>query len=286
MMWTWLFMITNEIRWEIQKRLDQIEKDQNVRILYACESGSRAWGFPSPNSDYDVRFIYINSRDYYLSPFKSKKRDVIDTVEYPIVDNIDIGGWEITKALDLIYKSNAVVAEWMCSPICYKTDPKAFNGLVKIIGECQKPVALWYHYYSLALSGLNDLFTNISISIKHMEPKRNVLLKKYFYTLRAVFAMMYIDQYKTRPPMNFTDLLAFTKSGNIYIELDKLLTLKRTTDELGTGPYITNVSSFIKEKMIEFSERRKQIEEDLKVSTLQYHEIEDPFNNFFQSLLF
>ena len=98
----------------IHSRLIEIEAKNAIKIVYACESGSRAWGFPSANSDYDVRFIYIRPVDWYLSIYE--KRDVI---EYPIDEQLDISGWDLKKALQLLRKTNPPLLEWLGSPIVY-----------------------------------------------------------------------------------------------------------------------------------------------------------------------
>jgi uncharacterized protein len=103
---------------DINQQLTTIEQTQNVRILYACESGSRAWGFASPDSDYDVRFIYLQPRANYLSIYD--RRDVIDL---PVNAVLDINGWDIRKTLQLFYKSNGALYEWLQSPIVYKEEP-------------------------------------------------------------------------------------------------------------------------------------------------------------------
>ena len=102
---------------EILKRIAEVEATENVTIFYACESGSRAWGFPSADSDYDVRFIYLRKPDWYLSIDVEDKRDVI---ERPINDELDISGWDLRKALKLLWKSNPPLLEWLVSPIVYK----------------------------------------------------------------------------------------------------------------------------------------------------------------------
>jgi predicted nucleotidyltransferase len=99
----------------ILEQLEQIEQEEQVTILYACESGSRAWGFPSQDSDYDVRFIYLHKPEWYLSIYD--KRDVI---ERPINNMLDINGWDLRKALNLFRKSNPPLLEWLQSPIQYK----------------------------------------------------------------------------------------------------------------------------------------------------------------------
>ena len=50
----------------ILRELKKIEEQENVKIIMAIESGSRAWGFASPDSDYDVRFIYVRKEEDYL----------------------------------------------------------------------------------------------------------------------------------------------------------------------------------------------------------------------------
>jgi len=87
------------VKEEILKRLDQIEREENVRIFYACESGSRAWGFESTDSDWDVLFIYVHPRDWYLSIDVEDKRNVI---ERSINDELDISGWDLRKGLKLL----------------------------------------------------------------------------------------------------------------------------------------------------------------------------------------
>src|SRR5687768_15680 len=106
-------LITPQIFSEISRLLSALEKDNDVRIVFACESGSRAWGFPSPDSDYDVRFIYVHKRDFYLSIRET--RDVIDKT----TGDLDVGGWDFRKMLRLMAKSNPVPWEWLQSPVAY-----------------------------------------------------------------------------------------------------------------------------------------------------------------------
>ena len=98
--------IDPDVRREVLRRLAVIESEEEVRIVYACESGSRAWGFASPDSDYDVRFVYVHDREWYLSFDVERKRDVI---ERPIVDEIDCNGWDLRKALHLFTRTNGAL---------------------------------------------------------------------------------------------------------------------------------------------------------------------------------
>jgi predicted nucleotidyltransferase len=110
-------MISTTVRKEVRERLRRAEYEHDMKVLLAVESGSRAWGFASPNSDYDARFIYVNKPDWYLSVGLEEKRDVI---EYPIVDEMDINGWDLRKALRLFWKSNPGFVEWIQSSIIYE----------------------------------------------------------------------------------------------------------------------------------------------------------------------
>ena len=126
-------MIKDSVRQEILQRLKQTEQDKNVRIVMAIESGSRAWGFESPDSDYDVRFIYVHEKDWYLSIDSSEERDVI---EYPITDDIDLNGWDIRKALKLFSKSNPSFIEWIHSPITYIDTGCFRDRALDLLPEC------------------------------------------------------------------------------------------------------------------------------------------------------
>lgn len=136
-------MIQENIRKEILKKLHDAEDEHSVRILYACESGSRAWGFESPDSDYDVRFIYVNRSDWYLTFDVEHKRDVI---EYPIVDEIDCGGWDVRKALYLFTRTNGALLEWLTSPIKYIEVGELANSLRELAPVCFNKTSLCYHY--------------------------------------------------------------------------------------------------------------------------------------------
>ena len=104
--------VSESMKSEIVAQIQGIESTHDVTVLYACESGSRGWGFASPDSDYDVRFIYVHRLPWYFQV--SPGRDVI---EVPISGDLDINGWELRKALGLIKKGNATLIEWLDSPV-------------------------------------------------------------------------------------------------------------------------------------------------------------------------
>src|SRR5687768_16778833 len=171
----------------IRERLDVIGRENNINILYACESGSRAWGFASPDSDYDVRFIYARRLNDYLAITDRK-----DVMEYPVNEVLDIGGWDLRKTLQLFLKSNAPLYEWLQSPVIYINNLLFTNELTSLIPSYFSLRAGCHHYHSMAWNTFeNDL----------QSPK--VKLKKYCYALRSAVAGLWIIEKKEVPPMEF-----------------------------------------------------------------------------------
>lgn len=228
--------IPSNVRVEIESRLTAIEKQDNVQILMAIESGSRAWGFPSPDSDYDVRFIYIQKRDWYLSLKNGR-----DVIEQPILDEIDLNGWDIRKALGLLLKSNAVVNEWMESPIRYCTDHSVISKLKNLADNVLNGRALAYHYANLGKSNMK----------RWLENDGDVPVKKYFYSLRPALAIRYLryNQGK-RPPMNLQDLVKSCElSNNIIADIDELIELKKVTNEKSNGIRKNAIDNLIRDEL-------------------------------------
>lgn len=164
--------MADEIKREIQARLQHIEREENVCIFYACESGSSAWGFPSEDSDYDVRFMYMHSKDWYLSI--DERRDVI---ERPINDMIDLSGWDIRKALRLFGKSNPPLLEWLNSPIIYQQRLDIVNKIKALVPEYYSSKSCLCHYLHMAEGNFREYLKG-----------QMVLVKKYFYVLRPILA--------------------------------------------------------------------------------------------------
>ncbi len=215
-------LISDDMRSLIADRLDAVERDERLRLLFAVESGSRAWGFPSPNSDYDVRFVYVREPDWYLSI--DARRDVI---ELPIEGDLDINGWDLKKALLLLLKPNPVLLEWVRSPIVYRANSAAMQK-VAALGEKvahQRPSA--YHYLHLAESQYRRFITD----------KTRVPLKKYFYALRPALALMWLRTNVHAPvPMNLGELRSgVSLPADVSGFLDELLERKAVTKELGDG---------------------------------------------------
>ena len=145
----------------IQNRLKKIESDHGVEILFAVESGSRAWGFESLDSDYDIRFIYRRPLEQYLS--LTQKRDVI---EYPIEDLLDFSGWDIKKALFLLGRSNPTLFEWLHSPMVYFKNEEAFSVLLSTSAQCFSKTSVMLHYLHMAKSNYRDNLQDILVKSK------------------------------------------------------------------------------------------------------------------------
>jgi uncharacterized protein len=219
-------------RWaEVQRRLDAIARNQHCRILFAVESGSRAWGFPSPDSDYDVRFVYARPADWYLSVYPG--RDVIET---PIEDEMDVNGWDLRKALHLVLKSNAVISEWMESPIVYRRDAAALRHLRAFADRMLNPRALAYHYLHLARRQVAAKLT-----------RDRIALKRYFYALRPALTLRFLRlQGGQRPPMHLQALIDGTDLPPATVGvIDRLVAAKSQTREMGSGPRIPALDRLI-----------------------------------------
>ncbi len=177
---------------EIQNKLRQIEEHYKVKVLYACETGSRAWGFPSPDSDYDVRMIYMHEPDWYLSLSEGK-----DTIEMMANDgDLDITGWDIRKCLRLLWKSNGALLERMQSPIVYRDTEGLITMFREHADKCFAPIAAMHHYLGMAYTSFDEV-----------ENKENVKLKKLFYSLRATLACKWIVDKNDIPPIVFATMV-------------------------------------------------------------------------------
>jgi predicted nucleotidyltransferase len=220
----------------VQDTLLKIEKEHSVKILYAVESGSRAWGFESTDSDYDIRFIYTHEKDWYLNILP--KRDVI---EYPIVDEYDYSGWDLRKALFLLNKSNPVLFEWLKSPILYYKDDYFYNIMKELYKPYFSPISSVYHYLHMANG-----------NYRHYLQTDKVKIKKYFYVLRPVLACMWIENYKEPPPMEFEKLLTQIQDTELLEHINELLKRKKSGIELGFEPKIPRLNAFIEKTLEHF----------------------------------
>ena len=223
---------------KIQLNLQDIATDNNVAVLLAVESGSRAWGFASQDSDYDVRFIYARPRNDYL-----RLQPARDVIELPIVDELDVNGWDLKKALGLLVKSNPPALEWLSSPIIYKQDP-VLKPLLDAAEQFFDPTSTSHHYLSMALQAQ-----------KHLQVEK-VVRKKYLYALRPLLCIKWIREYATMPPMEFSKLLDFAFSAvpdqELMDAIRQLLASKTAGKEIDKQPRDPVLDQFIEKHIAEY----------------------------------
>ena len=202
---------------KIIQYLDKIEKEKEVKILLACETGSRAWGFPSPDSDFDIRIIYVHKKDWYLS--LSEKRDSIDLMFEN--NEIDITGWDLRKSLKLLRKSNPPLLERLQSPILYKHNSSFLKEINELANSQYSRIATIHHYLSMAKKFLEEL-----------KEKEDYKLKKFFYALRSATACKWILKKEEIPPIEFQKMLNGLNIENSLVNrINELISLKATISE-------------------------------------------------------
>ena len=233
------------MRETILSKLYEIESKENVKILLAVESGSRAWGFASPDSDYDVRFVYVRPREEYLR--LARPRDVI---ELPIEGDLDINGWDLDKTLRLLRASNPTLFEWFASPIVYRET--AFAGELR--GVMQR-------YFS-ARRALSHYLSMAGNNYRAYLRADTVKPKKYFYALRPVLACRWVLDKGTPPPMLFSELMEAELDPALLPEVNRLLELKRNAPEVKTIPAIESIDRYIVSSMEEVRGKIARMAED------------------------
>lgn len=220
----------------IQQELKKLEAAQQIKILYAVESGSRAWGFASPNSDWDVRFIYIHTPDWYLQ-INDKK----DCIEQMLPNDLDLSGWELQKALRLFRKSNPPLLEWLRSPLVYQQDDTFTATMQNASKQYFNSKNCLYHYFNMAWRNWEAYFKT-----------DEVRLKKYLYVLRPILACSWIERTGTTAPMEFDILVENeVQDATLREAIDALLIRKKSGEELATGQRIAVLDSFL-EKQLEY----------------------------------
>lgn len=237
---------------EIKKELLRLERQHEIKILYAVESGSRAWGFASTDSDWDVRYIYVHRLDWYLKIDESK-----DSQEEILPNDIDLAGWELKKALRLFRKSNPPMLEWLRSPIVYQEEFSTAEKLRELTGKYFNPKSCMYHYLSMAKSNFKEFLQ-----------RESVRAKKYFYVLRPVLACDWIKQTNSMPPTEFDELVATQVSDEkIRREIEQLLSRKVAGEELREEPKIEILNDFLATKIEFYDDYVSKIKQPEKPDT-------------------
>lgn len=220
------------MRGKINLKLKEIEEKEGIKIFYAAESGSRAWGFESKDSDYDVRFLYLRPRDWYLTIKPGK-----DTFEVFSDGELDVSGWDLKKALLLFTNSNPPLYEWLVSPVIYREEGTLAQELRNLAFQNYSLQSCIYHYLHIAKNNYRNYLTGEEVKIK-----------KYFYALRPLIACFWIKEKDALPPMEFSRLLEVGNlSAKVLKQIENLLAKKRSGEELGFERKNQELDSFIME---------------------------------------
>lgn len=220
----------------IDERLRALCVQEQVTIPLAIESGSRAWGFPSPDSDYDCRFIYVRRLDDYLSPWP--RRDVLET---PLDHIFDVNGWDLGKAIKLLLKGNAVVIEWLMSPAIYSADPFFRQALIQFAERYAHRDLVGRHYLHLGAKQRRAYFGDANA----------VPMKKLFYALRPAAALRWLRAHPDAAvaPMHFPTLMEGCGAPEDVLQVvEEMMAAKAITKELGATMLPDAVGRFIDEE--------------------------------------
>lgn len=201
---------------KIQTYLRELEQERNIKVLLACETGSRAWGFPSPDSDYDVRLLYVHPMQWYLR--LSEPKDSIERMFE--AGEIDITGWDLRKALRLLKKSNCALLERLQSHIVYQADAAFVQEIQRLAPQYYSRIASVHHYLSLGTNTMADL------------DRDQYRLKKFFYALRAATVCRWIISRSDIPPLHFPTMLAeLSLPATLTQRIQQLIDLKSRVPE-------------------------------------------------------
>lgn len=229
----------------VNEKLEELECSMKVKVLLAVESGSRAWGFASPDSDYDVRFIYVRPMEHYLRLEPQK-----DFIDWELDDTLDINGWDLDKALRQIHKSNATLFEWGNSPVKYREDPLWPEIKAAAAGYFSSKAGM-YHYYGTANKNYHEYLLG-----------EKVRYKKYFYVLRPLLACQWIAVHKCPPPVLFAELMDSVLEGEMRPSVEKLLQAKKGMKESETGPRLEDINEYIAHKLAVYKEMLANMKDD------------------------
>jgi predicted nucleotidyltransferase len=199
----------------VVKELQVIESEAKVRVLLAVESGSRAWGFASPDSDYDVRFIYVHDPEWYSTIFEER-----DVIEKMLPGDLDVSGWELRKSLRLFSKCNLAFNEWIGSPVLYQEAPGFRSELSALIPAFFNPTGATHHYRSMATHALSSMTSDGHISIK-----------KFLYSTRAIMACRWIARFSSQPPTEFIAMVDDLAGAAERSQIEELLMQKSASAE-------------------------------------------------------
>lgn len=241
----------------VPQKLREIERDYGVEVLWAVESGSRAWGFESPDSDFDVRFIYKRKAKDYLSLIPER-----DVIELPIDETWDVSGWDLDKTLKLLAKSNPTLFEWLQSPLVYIHTDFA-DKLSPLRDLCFSEERMMYHYLSTAKKQMDR-----KLSGDLVKPKQ------YFYALRPILACRWVQAYHTSPPVLFDDLVKACLPSDLKASVDQLLAIKMASSEAAEMAPLADIHVYLEASI-------QEIDAYLKAQTIRHKVDWSALNQFF-----
>ena len=225
----------------ILEKLNEIERDRNIEILFAVESGSRAWGFASPDSDYDIRFVYKHKTEWYLNLWEQK-----DTIQFMTEDELDGSGWDIRKALKLLSKSNASLLGWLFSTIVYRSSGTFLKEMKTVAKNNFNPVAGFFHYHSMS-KGFEETLGS-----------KEMTLKSYFYAIRTALCANWVYKNESIPPVAFRELYPLLDNESCFL-LDELILLKSKHIEKSDAPVDVHLIDLAKRIVAENNEVRNDL---------------------------
>lgn len=229
----------------VRMKIREIEEKEHVKVLHAVESGSRAWGFASPDSDYDVRFIYVRPMEYYLG-LETKK----DFIDWELDETLDINGWDLSKALQHFHKSNATLFEWANSGVVYDTTPE-WKQIMTAAAEYFACKPSMYHYYGTANKNYHEYLTGDMVKYK-----------KYFYVLRPILACKWIEEKSCPPPVLFQTLADTVLEDDMKTAVEKLVKKKMEMTEAEKGKRIDEINEYIMNHLAYYKQKIDSMEDD------------------------
>lgn len=257
---------TNTMTTQILTQLNELARTHNVRILYACETGSRGWGFASPDSDFDIRFVFVHPLERYLAI--NEPQDSITQMITVDGELLDLSGWDLRKLLALLRRSNATPFEWLQSPCLYMEQTGFRDALWALAPQFASPRALIHHYLGICHNSIQGGISNGHIKIK-----------KYFYILRPLLAASWTVDLGTVPPMEFAPLLKrLSDRPDLLAAINRLWAEKEQAVEAHVIPLIPEIQVFIESEM----QRCKDIALGLDG---KHHPDPAPLNAFFRKWL-
>lgn len=250
-----LFTPSDDERARIHEEIWRIESENNVKVLFAVESGSRSWGFASRDSDYDVRFVYKRPIYDYLRLDKRK-----DTLEWYPEPKLDMVGWDVSKYLTLLHRSNPSALEWLSCPRYIVSDPFKLRSIEELAETCFRARSLAFHYIGMAKENANE-FLRIADGVTRDEPPKT---KKYVYVVRALLSARHVIDNDEMPYLTLDELLDEYFDGHegsaVGDAIDALVARKREGLETDVHERITVLDEWFKSSIVELESMARELD--------------------------